>query len=277
MHDEKIKHDFHLVNPSPWPLAIAFVLFMLALGGINYMQDWGYGMTHMLVSLSLLLLCMYVWWKDVIKEAISDKAHTAIVQNGLRIGMALFIFSEVMFFVVFFWSLFRAWLDPSFILDNFWPVEEGSWPPEDIETFNPWGLPYINTLILLLSGTTVTWAHYSLINEHGKDTYKALVITVILGVIFTLLQAFEYSHAAFAFNEEGFASIYSSNFYMATGFHGVHVIIGTIFLWVCALRAKKGHFKGKSSHLGFEFAAWYWHFVDVVWLFLFAFLYVFSS
>jgi cytochrome c oxidase subunit 3 len=166
-----------------------------------------------------------------------------------------------MFFVAWFWAYFGAALYPTDAIGHVWP-------PATIETFNPWELPFVNTLILLLSGTTVTWAHHALLHDDRKGLIQGLTLTVILGVLFTACQIFEYSHAAFGFTD----GIYASTFYMATGFHGFHVFIGTVFLLVCLLRAMKGHFKS-NHHFGFEAAAWYWHFVDVVWLFLFAAIY----
>jgi cytochrome c oxidase subunit 3 len=173
-----------------------------------------------------------------------------------------------MFFITFFWSFFKARLFPVGILDGVWPGEANNWP--GVTVLDPWDLPFLNTLILLLSGTTVTWAHYAITNGNKKDSVTALGLSILLGLIFTSMQAYEYHHALFALND----GIYGSNFYMATGFHGIHVIIGTIFLSVCYFRAKRGDFLQGKNHLGFEFAAWYWHFVDVVWLFLFIFVYV---
>ena len=179
--------------------------------------------------------------------------------------MTLFIASEVMFFVAWFWAYFDASLFPSEFVGNVWP-------PKDIETFDPWDIPLINTLVLLLSGTTVTWAHHSLLEDDRKGFIQGLSLTVFLGACFTALQIYEYHHATFSFS----GHIYGATFYMATGFHGFHVIVGTIFLAVCLWRGKLGHFN-KDHHFGFEAAAWYWHFVDVVWLFLFAAIYIWGS
>ena len=217
-----------------------------------------------------LIFTVYHWWSDVIKEGRIESAHTEKVRQGLRIAMALFILSEIAFFFVFFGSFFKAWLDPVFLLDGLWPTILSSWPPKGIEPLDPWDIPFVNTLILLLSGTTVTWAHYAIKDNNKKEASTALGITVLLGICFTMLQAYEYVHASFKISD----GIYPSNFYLATGFHGLHVIIGTIFLAVCFFRTRASHFEGQNGHLGFEFAAWYWHFVDVVWLFLFVFLYV---
>ncbi len=289
----KPKHQYHLVDPSPWPIIGTVAALVLATGAVFGMHDLfelgdGKKWVAILPGLLLMLYTMYGWWKQVVREGIEDKAHTSIVQQGLRVGMALFILSEVMFFFVFFFSFFKASLIPVELLDGVWPVAAAGWPPEGIKTFDPWDIPFINTMILLLSGTTVTWAHHALLHGNQKDLVRGLKYTVILGVIFTGFQGYEYSHASFCMNGNfdwlfggHFAGaecdynpnhIYASNFFMATGFHGLHVIIGTIFLAVCLQRAKKGQFSPKG-HLGFEFAAWYWHFVDVVWLFLFVCIY----
>ena len=197
----------------------------------------------------------------MVQEATFEGHHTRAVQVGLRYGMVLFIASEVMFFVAWFWAYFNASLFPPAAI-------EGTWPPPGVVTFDPWELPFLNTLILLTSGVTVTWAHHALIEGKRAQMLQGLALTILLGMTFTGVQAYEYSHAAFNFVD----GIYSTTFFMATGFHGAHVIIGTIFLSVCLYRAYKGHFK-PDHHFGFEAAAWYWHFVDVVWLFLFTFIY----
>jgi cytochrome c oxidase subunit 3 len=204
---------------------------------------------------------MIVWWRDVVVEAEHQGHHTPVVQLGLRYGMVLFIASEVMFFVAWFWAYFNASLFPTEAIG-------GVWPPKGVQTFDPWHLPFLNTVILVTSGTTVTWAHHALQEGDRKGVVQGLILTVLLGLTFTGVQAYEYSHAAFGFKD----GIYSSTFFMATGFHGAHVIIGTIFLIVCLFRALQGHFK-PDQHFGFEAAAWYWHFVDVVWLFLFSCIY----
>ncbi|MDA0781130.1 MAG: cytochrome c oxidase subunit 3 [Rickettsiales bacterium] len=271
------KHDYHLVDPSPWPLIGAFSGLLLATGALFFMHGKPAGNIMLIAGFAAVIFTMFVWWKDVIKEG-KGGHHKNLVQHGLRVGMALFILSEVMFFFAFFWAFFKAALAPELVFDGAHIFEEGIkvvegvWPPVGIETFNAWDLPFINTLVLLLSGTTVTWAHYALLRNDRKNLIRALLITVLLGISFTCLQAYEYHHAAFGFKD----GIYSSNFYMATGFHGAHVLIGTIFLAICLIRALKGDMSPKH-HLGFEFAAWYWHFVDVVWLFLFAFVYVWGS
>jgi len=266
-------HDYHLVNPSPWPALGALSGFVLAFGAVMYMHPDIVGAEHLgawtvIPGLLMVIFTMFVWWRDVIKEA-HQGDHKPVVQLGLRYGMSLFIASEVMFFVAFFWAFF----DASLFADQeilFARVEHtgGAWPPAGVETFEAFDLPFMNTLILLLSGCTVTWAHHALREGKRQQLVHGLALTVILGFLFTCLQAYEYSHAAFGFTD----GIYSSTFYMATGFHGFHVLVGTIFLAVCLVRASKGDFTS-SHHFGFEAAAWYWHFVDVVWLFLFICVY----
>jgi len=272
----KPDHQYHLVDPSPLPIIVSFSLLVLFVGIILLMHDSGIiGKFIFPLGIVLTLSSSYSWWRDVVKEGREDKAHTDPVRKGLTIGMLLFILSEVMFFSGFFGAFFKAALDPvhNMIEGSPWIADLSVWPPKGITTLDPWNLPFLNTLILLLSGTTVTWAHHALINNDQKTLVKALVYTVALGASFTLIQAYEYHHATFAFKD----GIYSSVFYMATGFHGAHVLIGTIFLIVCLVRAKKGHFAKGHGHLGFEFAAWYWHFVDAVWIFLFVFVYVWGS
>lgn len=262
-HGHAPKHPYHLVDPSPWPLVGAIAGGTLAVGAILYMHD----VTAWLipVGLVLVLLTMFLWWRDVVREAQHEGHHTPVVQLGLRYGMVLFIASEVMFFAAFFWAYFNAALFPT-------EATGGVWPPEGIETFDPFDVPFLNTLVLLLSGTTVTWAHHELREGNRRGLIQGLALTVVLGILFTALQAYEYGHAAFGFTD----GIYPSTFYMATGFHGFHVIIGTCFLIVCLVRAIRGHFT-PDHHFGFEAAAWYWHFVDVVWLFLFSCVYLWGA
>lgn len=262
------QHPYHLVNPSPWPLVASMVLLALTLGGAMTMHGKELGPYLLGAGFVGVLFVMYVWWRDILVEGVRDKVYNPTVQHGLRLGMVLFIASEVMFFVAFFWAFFSSSLFPRLPLEELWAIAEGVWPPEGIQVFDAWDLPFLNTLILLLSGTTVTWAHHALLHNNQKELVQGLAITVALGFMFTTLQIVEYSHAGFGFTE----GIYASTFYMATGFHGFHVLIGTLFLLVNLIRAKNGTLTEKH-HLGFEFAAWYWHFVDVVWLFLFIFVY----
>ncbi|MEC7092589.1 MAG: cytochrome c oxidase subunit 3, partial [Pseudomonadota bacterium] len=256
------KHDYHLVNPSPWPFVGSLSAFILAVGAVLYFHDSGPWV--MLIGLLGVLYTMVSWWRDVIIEANSGD-HTPVVQLHHRYGMILFIASEVMFFVAWFWAYFDASLYPGEAIQfSRTELTGGHWPPDGIETFDPWHLPLINTLILLTSGTTVTWAHHALLEDNREELKWGLILTVGLGALFTVFQVYEYQHAAFGFS----GHIYGATFFMATGFHGFHVIVGTIFLLVCLLRAMNGGFTPKQ-HFWFEAAAWYWHFVDVVWLFLF--------
>jgi cytochrome c oxidase subunit 3 len=270
-------HDYHLVDPSPWPIIGATSALAITAGGVYWIR----GGTSLIAIAGVIgiVYVMIAWWRDVINEAEHQGHHTKVVQLHLRYGMILFIASEVMFFVAWFWAYFDAALlagdEQQYMRDQ---LLGGHWPPVPTEdgrfksTFDPWHLPLLNTLILLTSGTTVTWAHHALLENDRKGLIQGLWLTVILGVAFTCVQAYEYTHAAFTYG----GHIYGSTFFMATGFHGAHVIIGTIFLTVCLFRAYLGHFK-PDHHFGFEAAAWYWHFVDVVWLFLFVFIYVWGA
>ncbi len=258
-------HPYHLVSPSPWPVIGAFGALMLAVGGIMYMHELAYGSAVLAIGSLLVAFTMFVWWRDVVREAEHEGHHTPTVQLGLRYGMVLFIASEVMFFVAWFWAFF----DASLYADEARQVARvtftgGAWPPTGVEVFDPFHLPLLNTIILLTSGATVTWAHHALREGKRSGLIQGLCVTVALGLAFTAVQAYEYAHAPFAFTD----GIYSSTFFMATGFHGAHVLIGSIFLIVCLARSIAGHFK-PEHHFDFEAAAWYWHFVDVVWLFLF--------
>jgi cytochrome c oxidase subunit III len=270
-------HDYHLVNPSPWPALGGFSAFILAIGAVVWMH--GSHWAVMALGFVMVLYVMFMWWRDVINEANSGD-HTPVVSLHLRYGMIMFIASEVMFFVAWFWAFFDASLfaDESIQASRV-ALTEGVWPPKGTAIFDPWHLPLVNTLILLTSGTTVTWAHHALLNNDRQGLKWGLVATVALGALFTSVQAYEYANAAFSFSRDNPdlpGNIYGSTFFMATGFHGFHVLIGTIFLAVCLFRAMNGAFTPKQ-HFGFEAAAWYWHFVDVVWLFLFACVYVWAS
>jgi cytochrome c oxidase subunit 3 len=267
-------HDYHLVNPSPWPAVGGAAAFILAVGAVSWMHGGHWAI--MGLGFALVLYVMFMWWRDVINEAHAGD-HTPVVSLHLRYGMIMFIASEVMFFVAWFWAFFDASLfADEAIQASRVAVTEGVWPPKGTAIFDPWHLPLLNTLILLTSGTTVTWAHHALLNNDRQGLKWGLIATVALGALFTAVQAYEYAHAAFAFSRDNGGNIYGSTFFMATGFHGFHVLIGTIFLLVCLFRALKGHFT-PQQHFGFEAAAWYWHFVDVVWLFLFACIYVWAS
>ena len=258
-----LKQPYHLVDPSPWPIAGAFG-GGLTLTGIVLAAHYG-NYLALIAGLAATLAVMFFWWRDVLKESDTPGVHTPVVRLGLRYGMLFFIASEVMFFLGFFWAFFHYALYPEHVSGAVTAI----WPPAGVKTFDPFGLPFLNTMILLLSGTTVTWAHHGLLHGDRKALVNGLALTVALGISFTFLQAVEYAEAPFKFSGGG---IYSSTFFLATGFHGFHVIIGTLFLAVCLVRARRGAFT-PERHFGFEAAAWYWHFVDVVWLFLFVCVY----
>ncbi|MFV0358659.1 cytochrome c oxidase subunit 3 [Tropicimonas sp.] len=261
-------HDYVILPPSIWPFMGAVGGFVMLFGAVLWMK----GITPFIFFAGALtvLYVMYGWWSDTISENEAGE-YTPVVRIGLRYGVILFIISEVMFFVAWFWSFIKHAMYPGGPEE---PAMYQTWPPQGIEPFDPWHLPLINTLILLCSGMAVTWAHYALVhdNNNRRDLRNGLILAVALGALFTFFQAYEYSHAAFGFA----GNIYGANFFMATGFHGAHVIIGTIFLFVCYLRARAGQFT-PDSHVGLEAAAWYWHFVDVVWLFLFTVVYIWGS
>jgi cytochrome c oxidase subunit 3 len=288
-----VKHDYHLVNPSPWPFVGSVGALLTAIGAVvlmkgltpeagNFLLSKGQWPIFALGAITLVFTCIG-WWGDVIKES-RQGDHTPVVDIGLRYGMILFIASEVMFFVAWFWMFFELaiyhghradWIVPTW--DEATTQAWANWPPPHVEAFDPFHLPLMNTLILLLSGTTVTWAHHALQTGDRKGARNGLLLTVLLGMLFTYIQfGVEYPEAGFAFGNMGdttTANVYGASFFMATGFHGAHVIIGTIFLAVCLLRLLAGQFT-PTKHFGLEAAAWYWHFVDVVWLFLFTFVYV---
>jgi cytochrome c oxidase subunit 3 len=258
-------HSFHLVDPSPWPLIAAFSSLMLTSGTVLYMHGYSNGFFLSQFGLFMILFMMFCWWRDVIREATIEGQHTFSVTTGLKMGMLLFILSEVMFFMAFFWAFFHSSFNPS-------PFIGGVWPPAFMVILDPWKVPLLNTILLLSSGVSVTWAHHSIVWGSKFQACLALTITIFLAIVFTALQGFEYVTAPFTISD----GVYGSTFYMATGFHGFHVIVGTLFLFVCLIRLYLGHFT-REHHFGFEAAAWYWHFVDVVWLFLFISIYWWGS
>nr|QZI85969.1 cytochrome c oxidase subunit III [Rhynocoris fuscipes] len=255
-------HPYHLVDVSPWPLTGSIGAMTLTSGMVMWFHK--NDMSLYFLGVTILILTMIQWWRDVTREGTYQGKHTLAVTKGLKLGMILFIISEVFFFVSFFWGFFHSSLSPA--------IEISSWPPQGILTFNPMHVPLLNTMVLLCSGMTVTWAHHSLMEKNYSQTKSALIITIALGVYFTILQAYEYYEASFTISD----SVFGSCFFMATGFHGIHVIIGTTFLAVCLMRHLFNHFSSKH-HFGFEAAAWYWHFVDVVWLFLYISIYWWGS
>ena len=255
------KHSWHLVDPSPWPLVAALGGFIMTSGGVLYMHNYIGGGQLLLTGVVMILYVMYTWWRDIVREATFEEQHTFSVQRGMRLGMVLFIVSEVMFFFAFFWAFFHSSLSPAFNIG-------GTWPPASITVIPTFGIPLTNTFLLLSSGFTVTWAHHAIIVRAKKQALIGLIFTLILAILFTGLQALEYIDSPFTISD----SVYGSCFFMTTGFHGFHVIIGTIFLFVSFIRIVLNHFTS-THHFGFEAAAWYWHFVDVVWLFLFITVY----
>jgi cytochrome c oxidase subunit 3 len=262
-----LKQPYHLVDPSPWPI-IGAVGGGLTVVGIIMAAHFG-NYFWLVLGLVIVLAVMFMWWRDVLRESATPGLHSAIVRLGLRYGMMMFIASEVMFFVAFFWAYFHYALFPEHVSG----ATEAVWPPAGIHTFDPFHLPFLNTMILLLSGCTVTWAHHSLLEGNRRGLVIGLLLTVLLGASFTLCQAIEYSDAPFKFVGGG---VFPATFFLATGFHGFHVIVGTCFLLVCLFRAMNGGFT-PERHFGFEAAAWYWHFVDVVWLFLFICIYLWGA
>nr|YP_010602078.1 cytochrome c oxidase subunit III [Ocellarnaca nigra]WAM61707.1 cytochrome c oxidase subunit III [Ocellarnaca nigra] len=256
-------HPFHLVNASPWPITGAIGAFVTVSGLIMWFHQYKFHL--MAIGITITIMTMIQWWRDITREGTYQGLHTFVVNLGLRWGMILFIISEVFFFISFFWAFFHSSLSPS--------IELGAmWPPAGIQPFNPFQIPLLNTAILLASGVTVTWAHHSLMENNQSQTTQGLFFTVLLGLYFTMLQAYEYIEAPFTIAD----AVYGSTFFVATGFHGLHVIIGTTFLIICLLRHLFFHFS-QSHHFGFEAAAWYWHFVDVVWLFLYISIYWWGS
>ena len=295
-------HDYHILPPDIWPLVGAFSALAMAAGGIAWMHGGHVGHPNgggflFFGGVLGVLVTMYSWWSNVIREAHAGD-HTPVVQLHLRYGMILFIASEVMFFVGWFWAFFDFSLFPAPVMYDMathttslianTAVTPAVWPPKGLEVIDAFKFPLLNTIILLLSGTTVTWAHHALIHGQrgGEKTglwgligvgnrdgvLKGLWLTILLGLLFSSIQAYEYSDAPFPFQGLN----YGASFFMATGFHGFHVMIGTIFLTVCLIRAYQGDFTPRQ-HFGFEAAAWYWHFVDVVWLFLFVSIYVWGG
>nr|YP_009092133.1 cytochrome c oxidase subunit III [Aquatica leii]AHA46887.1 cytochrome c oxidase subunit III [Aquatica leii] len=256
-------HTYHLVEISPWPILGALSTMIMLTGVIKWFHL--YNMNLFMIGTLCTIMVMIQWWRDTSREGTFQGLHTLKVVKSLRWGMILFITSEVLFFVSFFWSFFHSSLAPS--------IEIGMiWPPKSIIPFNPIQIPLLNTTILISSGITVTWAHHSLMENDFKQAIHSLGLTILLGIYFSILQAYEYMESTFTIAD----SVYGSSFFMATGFHGIHVMIGTTFLGVCLLRQMKNHFSS-IHHFGFEAAAWYWHFVDVVWLFLYISIYWWGS
>jgi len=255
------RHAFHLVDPSVMPLISSVSCLTTTLGSVMYMHGYQGGFQIQMFGLFSIISCMFLWWRDIVREGTLEGQHTNIVQLGLRYGVILFIVSEVMFFFAFFWAFFAASIAPTVEIGNIWP-------PKGIDTFSAFEVPLVNTLILLCSGATITYSHHAITAGSKIEAIFGLVLTIVLATVFTGFQGFEYVSANFSICD----GIFGSTFYMATGFHGFHVLIGTIFLCVCLVRMAMNHFT-TEHHFGFEAAAFYWHFVDVVWLFLYVAVY----
>nr|AAL66243.1 cytochrome c oxidase subunit 3 [Ostrinia nubilalis]QPF23502.1 cytochrome oxidase subunit III [Ostrinia nubilalis] len=259
MKNNFYSHPYHLVDYSPWPITGAIGVLTLVTGMVEWFHN--FNMNLLMLGYLIIILTMYQWWRDVSREGTFQGKHTILVTKGLRWGMILFIISEIFFFISFFWAFFHSSLSPN--------IEIGAtWPPTNIVPFNPFQIPLLNTIILITSGVTVTWAHHAIMENNHSQMTQGLFLTIILGIYFTFLQAYEYLEAPFTIAD----SIYGSTFFMATGFHGLHVMIGTMFLLICLIRHINNQFSN-NHHFGFEAAAWYWHFVDVVWLFLYISIY----
>nr|QWC53777.1 cytochrome c oxidase subunit III [Carinata rufipenna] len=252
-------HPFHLVDLSPWPIIGSMGVMTLASGLIMWFHKLNFNL--MVLGMLIIILTMIQWWRDVIRESTYQGLHTKKVTLGMKLGMILFIVSEILFFASFFWAYFHSSLSPSMSIGL-------QWPPLGIIPFNPMNIPMLNTMILLSSGISMTWAHNSLLCKNFTQTNQSIMMTVLLGIYFTLLQGYEYMESSFCISD----CIYGSTFFMSTGFHGFHVIVGTIFIIVSFLRVIKLH-QSSYHHVGFEASAWYWHFVDVVWLFLYISVY----
>nr|AXI98654.1 cytochrome c oxidase subunit 3 [Pseudoniphargus multidens] len=258
-----MNHPYHLVEKSPWPLTASLGAMMITSGLVKWFHLLNINL--FLLGIATTILTSFQWWRDVSRESTLQGLHTVKVVSGLRWGMILFIVSEVLFFFSFFWAYFNSSLSPTMEIGDIWP-------PTSIHIFNPFQVPLLNTAILLASGVTVTWAHHAILENKHYDALQGLSLTIALGFYFTLLQAMEYLEASFSIAD----SVYGTTFFVATGFHGLHVIIGSTFLTVCLARLYKAHFSS-DHHMGLEASIWYWHFVDVVWLFLYISIYWWGS
>lgn len=258
-------HPFHLVSPSPWPIYTSISLLSLTTTGVLTMHSFSIGGVFLFLSFISLIFSMSFWFRDIISEGTYLGYHTLAVQRGLNSGVILFIVSEGLFFLAIFWAFFHSALAPN--------IEIGAeWPPMGIESINPFELPLLNTVILLSSGVTITYAHHSLIQGNRSGALYGSLYTIILAIIFTALQGIEYTVSAFTISD----GVFGSCFYFGTGFHGLHVMIGTAFLTVGLWRILAYHVT-ENHHLGLESGILYWHFVDVVWLFLYVSVYYWGS
>ena len=258
-------HAYHIVDPSPWPFYTGFSALFITFGLVRYRHGFSRGLLVFFIGFFGIIINVTFWWRDVVREATFEGQHTVAVQVGLRMGMILFIVSEIRLFFAFFWAYFHSSLNPA-------PSIGAVWPPKGITAMDPWIIPLLNTGLLLSSGASLTWSHSALLGSRLNEATLSITITVILATIFTLFQLFEYLSASFTMSD----GVYGSVFYMLTGLHGFHVIVGTAFLLVARYRIVSQHYT-VSAHIGYEAAAWYWHFVDVVWIFLFIVVYVWGD
>nr|YP_010389714.1 cytochrome c oxidase subunit III [Polistes rothneyi]UPT34486.1 cytochrome c oxidase subunit III [Polistes rothneyi] len=258
----KTNHPYHMVSISPWPLILSLNLMFLLISIIKMFYQ--YQIYLLILSFINSNLILFQWWRDVTRESTYQGMHTKNMMKNLKMGMILFIISEIFFFISLFWTYFHASLSPNIEIGNLWP-------PKNIIMLNPYNIPLLNSIILISSGMTITWSHHNLLNNKNFMSIKTLIQTIILGLFFTLCQIHEYFETSFTIAD----SIFGSIFFLTTGFHGIHVIIGTIFLIICLIRMINKHFS-KIHHFGYEAAIWYWHFVDIVWLFVYTWIYWWS-
>nr|YP_009726422.1 cytochrome c oxidase subunit III [Batracomorphus lateprocessus]YP_010879004.1 cytochrome c oxidase subunit III [Batracomorphus matsumurai]QHW07513.1 cytochrome c oxidase subunit III [Batracomorphus lateprocessus]WHE42656.1 cytochrome c oxidase subunit 3 [Batracomorphus matsumurai] len=252
-------HQFHMVNNSPWPILASMSVFSMMTGSIMWMKNMN--MYTMMLGMMMIFMVSYQWWRDIVRESTFQGMHNKKISQMMKWGMMMFIISEVMFFLSFFWAFFHMSLAPS--------MEVGmNWPPMGIKSINAMNIPLLNTIILLSSGISITWAHNSMLIKMFNQTMKSLIITILMAIYFTMIQMYEYLELSFTIAD----SVFGSTFFLMTGFHGIHVIIGTVFILTSTIRMKKLHFSSKHM-VGFESSAWYWHFVDLVWLFLYISVY----
>lgn len=258
----KSNHPYHIVTIRPWPLITSFNIMFFLIGIIK----WFYFLKLDLffISILTLILSLYQWWRDVVREGTFQGIHTSNIIKNLKIGIILFIISEIFFFISLFWAYFHIALSPR--------IEIGIlWPPKNIIIFNPYDIPLLNSIILITSGITITWSHHSLLSKNLSSAINILIYTIWLRILFSLFQFYEYYQATFTIAD----SVFGSVFFITTGFHGIHVFIGTLFLIICLIRIINNHFS-RNHHIGYEAAIWYWHFVDIVWLFVYIWIYWWS-
>lgn len=255
-------HPFHIVTKRPWPLLTSLSLLIILSGAIKLIHESSFKLFF--IGLLRLLISIFQWWRDVIRERTFQGNHNSYINKILRWGIILFIIREIFFFAAIFWAFFHISLSPRIEIGN-------KWPPIIVERFDPYKTPLLNTIVLLTSGISITWAHYSLINQNKNKRIKATQLTILLGIYFTFLQYQEYRESRFSIAD----SVYGRIFFLLTGFHGIHVLIGTLFIIITLYRFYLNHFSN-SHHFCFEARAWYWHFVDVIWLFVYTFLYWWS-